>query len=267
METVSAAHASKLLPLQSGIIYGPVRSRRLGLSLGVNILPTRYKLCSFNCLYCQYGWTFKPTFAPTHQLKDLPRTQQVVTALEKALERFSRESAAIDSISLCGNGEPTLHPNLGEIVQATKRLRDRYLPQALVAIFSNSSTVGMEPVRDALNLLDRNIMKFDAGSEELIRRLNHPAGPIYIGEIVAGLKKLKNVFIQSLFVQGRVANADPDSIALWIEKIAEIRPALVQVYTLDRAPADKKISKVSLPTLQWIANQVRWRAGAEAEVY
>ena len=115
--------------------------------------------------------------------------------------------------------------------------------------------------------MDLKIMKFDAGSEEMFRQLNHPRAPIYMGEIVAGLKELKNIFLQSLFVQGRITNADPDSIGLWVEKVREIHPLGVQVYTLDRAPADKRIDRVSLATLQWIADQVRWRAGVPAEVY
>jgi wyosine [tRNA(Phe)-imidazoG37] synthetase (radical SAM superfamily) len=141
------------------------------------------------------------------------------------------------------------------------------VPPARLAILSNSSTVGNKAVRDALDLLDLKIMKFDAGSEEMFRRLNHPAAPVYMGEIVAGLKELKNIFIQALFVQGRVTNADPDSLALWIEQIREIRPLGVQVYTLDREPADKKIEKVSRLTLDWIARQVRWRAGVRADVF
>jgi wyosine [tRNA(Phe)-imidazoG37] synthetase (radical SAM superfamily) len=101
------------------------------------------------------------------------------------------------------------------------------------------------------------LKKFDAGSEEMFHRLNHPRGPIYLGEIVAGLKELKNIFLQSLFVQGRVTNAAPDSVGLWVDRVRDIRPLGVQIYTLDREPADKRIEKVSFATLQWIANEVR----------
>jgi wyosine [tRNA(Phe)-imidazoG37] synthetase (radical SAM superfamily) len=257
----------KTLPLQSAIIYGPVHSRRLGVSLGVNLLPTNYKLCSFNCIYCQYGWTKQPTFAPTQELKDLPRLDEVVAALELAFQHIIDDGETIDSITICGNGEPTLYPGIADVIKTAKHLRDRHLPKARLAILSNSSTVGNKIVRDALGLLDLKIMKFDAGSEEMFRQLNHPVAPIYMGEIVAGLKELKNIFLQSLFVQGRVTNADPDSVGLWVEKVRDIRPMRVQVYTLDREPADKKIEKVSLATLHWIANQVRWRAGVQADVF
>lgn len=255
------------LPLQPGIIYGPVRSRRLGLSLGINLLPTTYKLCSFNCIYCQYGWTPKTTLNLTYQLKDLPRPQEVSAALEKSLRQVIKHRTKLDSITFSGNGEPTLHPDLGEIVEAAKNLRDRYLPQVKLAILSNSTTVGRDEVRKALDMLDLRVMKLDAGSEELIRQVNGTIHPFYHGEIVAGLKRLRGVILQSLFVQGRVTNADPDSVELWLVKVREILPILVQVYSLERVPADKRILKVNLATLQWIARQVHWRAGVPAEVY
>lgn len=257
----------KEISLQHGIVYGPVQSRRLGVSLGINLLPAEYKLCSFNCLYCQYGWTKKATFTPGERLKDLPSVDAVAAALETAVAEFSRGHRTIDAISICGNGEPTLYPALAEVVVKINMIRDRYQPHARVAILSNSSTVGDPAVRAALELLDLKIMKFDAGSEEMFRRLNHPAAPVYMGEIVAGLKQLNNTFLQSCFVQGRVTNADPDSVAMWIDKVREINPLGVQVYTLDRQPADKRIEKVSLTTLRWIAQAVRWQAGVQAEVF
>ena len=169
--------------LQRGIIYGPAPSRRLGQSLGINLLPTNHKLCSFNCLYCQYGWTKNVTFAPSEQLKNLPSVDAVEAALESALTAPGREHKTIDSITICGNGEPTLYPALAEVIVAAKQLRDRYQPQARVAILSNSSTVGNPTVRAALELLDLKVMKFDAGSEEMFRQLNHPAAPVYMGEL------------------------------------------------------------------------------------
>ena len=257
----------KKIILQHGIIYGPVPSRRLGRSLGINLLPVEYKLCSFNCLYCQYGWTQKATFTPGELLKDLPSVEAVAAALETALGEFSRDHRTIDAISICGNGEPTLYPALAEVILNVMQIRDRYQPHARVAILSNSSTVGDPAVRAALELLDLKIMKFDAGSEEMFRQLNHPAAPVYVGEIVAGLKQLKNTFLQSCFVQGRVTNADPDSVATWIDKIREIHPLGVQLCTLDREPPDMSIESVNLTTLRWIASAVRWRAGQQAEVF
>ena len=257
----------KKVTLQGGIIYGPVPSRRLGRSLGVNLLPGDYKLCSFNCLYCQYGWTKRVTLSPSDRLKDLPSVEAVTAALENALAKLASGGETIDAISFCGNGEPTLYPALREVIGAAKQLRDHYEPGARLTIFSNSSTVGDPAVRKALDLLDWQIMKFDAGTEEMFRQLNHPAAPVYMGEIVAGLIALKNTILQSCFVQGRVTNADPDSVQAWIEKVREIQPLAVQIYTLDREPADRKIERVSRNTLEWIAHSVRWHTGVSTEVF
>lgn len=262
-----AIASSSTIPLQSGIIYGPVQSRRLGVSLGVNLLPGGYKLCSFNCLYCQYGWTVRPTVNLTYHTQDLPRSADVSAALAASLQRMTRRKGRLDCITFSGNGEPTLHPDLAEIVAGVKDLRDRYFPRAKLAILSNSSTVGRAEVRAALEMLDLKLMKLDAGTEDLIRRLNSPTPPFYLGEVVAGLKSLKEVILQSMFVQGRVANTDPDSVEHWLERVREIHPSLVQVYSLDRPPAETRLWKVNLPTLQWIASQVRWRAGVPAEVF
>jgi len=257
----------KIQSLQSGIVYGPVHSRRFGSSLGINILPSTYKLCSFDCLYCQYGRTAKPTIHLTHQLEDLPRPKEVSDALRQFLQCIARHKKRINSITIAGNGEPTLHPDLVEIVSEVRSLRNKYLPYAKLVILSNSSTLGREEVREALKMIDMKVMKFDAGSEELVRQLNGPARPFYLGEIVAGLKRLRDVTLQSLFVQGRVTNADPDSVELWIQKVEEIQPMLVQIYSLDRVPAERRLWKVNLATLQWIANQVRWRVGVPVKVY
>jgi wyosine [tRNA(Phe)-imidazoG37] synthetase (radical SAM superfamily) len=129
----------------------------LGRSLGINLLPADYKLCSFNCLYCQYGWTKSVTLMPGDRLKDLPTPDAVATALENALAEFSRRDKAIDAISICGNGEPTLYPALGAVIAKIKKLRDRYQPDARTAILSNSSTIGDPAVRVALELLDLKI--------------------------------------------------------------------------------------------------------------
>ncbi len=263
---VGRNHPVKKYPLQKGFIYGPLQSRLLGVSLGMTVFSTEYKLCSFNCIYCPHGWTKKKYPPATDALVEIPSVDEIVTAMALTLEQLTVDGKTIDSITICGNGEPTTHPNLSAVIELTKRLRDRYQPQARLVMFSNSSTVGSKTTREALDSLDVKIMKFDAGSEELFQQLNHPRDPIYMGDIVSGLKELKNVYLQSLFVQGRITNADPDSVGLWIERVRDIRPLGVHVYTLDRETTDKKIEKVSLTTLQWIADQVRWRAGVPAEV-
>jgi len=256
----------KKFPFQGGIIYGPVPSRHLGQALAINLLPTGHKLCSFNCLYCQYGGTKHVPFSPDARLEHLPSVDEVGAALENALEVLAREHKTIDYLTICGNGEPTLYAALADVVGAAKKLQEHYQPQARTAIFSNSSTLADPAVRATLDLIDFKIMKFDAGSEAMFQQLNHPAAPVYMGQIIAGLKHLKNCYLQSCFVQGKVTNADPDSIEIWIEKIREIHPLAVHICTLDTQPRDKRIERVGLTTLQWIANEVRWRAGIQAEV-
>jgi len=252
--------------LWEGIVYGPIPSRRLGLSLGVNILPLGSKLCSFNCRYCQLGWTPPPTFDPGRR-EDLPSPAIVVKALEEVLARLAAEGAPLDTITFSGNGEPTLHPSLEEIAQTSRTLRDRYVPRAKLAILSNSSTVGKEEVRRALQRFDLKIMKLDAGDEGMIRRLNRPFSPFSLEEVVEGLKALGEVILQSLFVKGRVSNLHPEVLAPWLERIGEIRPLLVQVYSLDRVPADPGLEKVERERLEAIARLVVERTGVKAEVY
>lgn len=259
-------HPLKRYSLHNGFLYGPVQSRFLGVSLGITLFSTDTKLCSFNCAYCPYGWNKKKHLAATDEVIHVPSVDEIITALTITLEQLSGNGKTIDSITVCGNGEPTCYPQLSAFIEMAKGLRDRHQPQARLVMFSNSSTVGNEATRDALELLDVKIMKFDAGSEELFQQLNHAREPIYMGDIVSGLKELNNIYLQSLFVQGRTTNADPDSVGLWIERVRDIRPLGVHVYTLDRESPDKKIDKVSLTTLQWIADQVRWRAGVPAEV-
>ncbi|MBI2211198.1 MAG: radical SAM protein [Deltaproteobacteria bacterium] len=205
-----ATAATDTIPLQTGIIYGPVRSRRLGASLGINLLPSDYKLCSFNCLYCQYGWTSKPSLALDGHARNLPRTGDVAAALEDYLQRAARRKTKIDAITFSGNGEPTLHPELADIVAAARVLRDRYLPKVKLAILSNSSTIGRLEVQEALNALDLKLMKFDAGTEDMIRRLNAPAPPFYLGEVVAGLKTLKGVTRGEETLEGQPADPAMD---------------------------------------------------------
>jgi wyosine [tRNA(Phe)-imidazoG37] synthetase (radical SAM superfamily) len=263
----AAVETLKAIALQTGIIYGPVRSRRLGVSLGINLLPEQYKVCSFNCLYCQYGWTPQPSSDVSHALKDLPKPAAVSVTLERALQTIARRRQQIDAITFSGNGEPTLHPDFPAIVESALTLRDQYLPSAKLTVLSNSSTIDRPEICVALNSMDLKIMKLDAGSEETFHQLNGPASPLYLKTIVEGLRNLNGVILQSLFVQGRVTNADPDSVAAWVETVRQIHPSLVHIYTLDRVPADARVWKVNRPTLEWIASQLLWRAGVKAEIY
>ena len=250
------------IPLQSGIIYGPVRSRRLGWSLGLNASPTRYKLCSFNCVYCQYGWTLAHTTKITDSLHDFPTTSYFEQALETAL----REIKEVDNITFSGNGEATLHPQFEQLVDIAKQLRNMYFPKAMVGILSNSSTAGVEKVLLGLIKLDFRIMKLDAGDSKTFRKVNQPCKGISYEAILESLKSLKNITIQTMFVEGEIQNIGEQQIRNWIERIDEIRPLNVQIYSLHRPPAEPRLHGVQEKKLQEIAAQAELYTGVPVEV-
>jgi len=221
-----------LLDLQANIIYGPVRSRRLGRSLGINILPAERKVCSFDCLYCQYGFSRGKTREEAGKERHrLPRVTEVLSAVEAAVLNLSPPAAYL---TFSGNGEATLHPGFKEIVLGLREIRDRLSPGSKTAILSNSTTVNDPMIREALALLDVRIMKLDAGTEEMFLRYNRPAKGITLEDTVAGLIALEDVTIQSLFTKGPEGNFTPDHVNAWIQQIKKISPLFVQLYTLDR---------------------------------
>jgi wyosine [tRNA(Phe)-imidazoG37] synthetase (radical SAM superfamily) len=255
---------ARILPLQKGIIYGPVGSRRLGRSLGINLSPTVRKVCSFNCVYCHYGWT-----------KDLSRDLSAQAALLPAPEAVERELEAAlkvldpppEYITFSGNGEPTLHPDFEEIVDRVVAVRDRYGPGPQVAVLSNSTALGNESVLRALARLDVRIMKLDAGTDEVLGRINRPAAGIGVGEIVRGLRKVAGVTLQSVFVEGGVSNTADEEIEAWLERVEEVAPAAVQIYSLENAPAMSTLTPVSRRRLEGIAVRVEERIGIRPGIY
>jgi wyosine [tRNA(Phe)-imidazoG37] synthetase (radical SAM superfamily) len=258
--------ASRRLLVKEGLVYGPLESRRLGRSLGVNLLGFGEKLCSFNCRYCQCGWTKRPNLAFGERKADLPSVEEVFGALERKLRQLSLDRISVDAITFSGNGEPTLHPGLRAIVESAASLRDRYIPEAKLAILSNSSTVHKREVRAALEGVDLKIMKLDAGSEKLLLRINLPARGCDFNRMIQGLADLEGVVLQSMFISGPVDNTDPPAVREWLERIVEIRPARVQVYSLDRTPPDPRIRAVPRTILKSIADYARWRTGVPIDV-
>lgn len=275
-----------LLQLQKGAVYGPIRSRRLGCSLGINVLPPAVKVCTFNCLYCQYGWT-KVCPLRIGERGRWPSVPEVLEELEHTLWELLEQPAYI---TFSGNGEPTLHPRFGEFVDGVTELRDRYAPRAKTAILSNSTTIiaggvrsassggngsrtapcsaGIDyrSVRDALMRLDVRIMKLDCGTDRVLHRYNRPCGRTGIDDIVDGLMRLDDICIQALLADGEMGNAGPDEVAAWIEYITAIRPLHVQLYTLDRGCASPRIAPLSVARMRAIAERLR-AAGLDADVY
>jgi len=254
---------SQVLPLQSGIVYGPVNSRRLGRSLGINLSPTREKLCPFDCAYCHYGRTKLHTIETVQYRELFPATKAVGAALRHSLSR----GAGPAFVTFSGNGEPSLHPDFPEIVNNVKAIVRGLAPNARLAILSNSVMVTKPEVCAALQALDVRIMKLDAGNPRIFAKINRPCSGVEFERIVEGLATLENVTIQTLFASGKYENSSEANVADWIARLAEIKPIAVQIYTCDRPPADSGLEKVPRERLADIARTAADRLGVPIEVF
>jgi len=253
---------SDLLPLKETITYGPVRSRRLGRSLGINLLPPAQKLCTFDCLYCQYGWTPAEN-GGRDERPPFPPLEKVVQAVETAVRELHEAPAYL---TFSGNGEPTLHPDFSRIAEAVRALRDRIAPEAKTALLSNAGRVGDPAVRRAIARLDRPILKFDAGNATTFRSYNRPAAGVLFDDIVAGLKEMRNITLQALFTTGRQGNIEEGHVADWIEAVKKIQPLDVQIYTISRPIPSRTIAPASAAAMLDIRDRLR-RQGIPAEVF
>jgi wyosine [tRNA(Phe)-imidazoG37] synthetase (radical SAM superfamily) len=251
-----------LLELQKHIIYGPVNSRRLGRSLGINILPLKKKVCTFNCVYCQYGWTY----SNAHDEMLNPEWFAPQLVLEAIEDELSKCSPLPDFLTFSGNGEATMHPNFPEIVDGLIEIRNRFSPNTKTAILSNSTLINDVKIRKAIDKIEYKIMKLDAGTTEIYNRINRPCIPVLLDEIVAGLKSMKDIIIQTMWVAGDDGNFTPEHIPQWLEKISYISPRHVQIYSLDRGYPSKHISPVSKADLLKIKDMVI-KEGISAEAY
>lgn len=249
------------IPLQNDIIYGPVFSRRLGRSLGINLLPTTYKSCSFDCIYCQYGSTFDITLSP--KIGDLPTTTQVLDSVEKALKK----PRTLDTLTFSGNGEPSIHPDFPLIVRCIKDIRDHLKPNAKLAILSNSSSVMNPQVLSTLRLFDAPMMKLDAGDEDTFRAINKPVESIHLEEIINGLKSIPNLIIQSALIDGDISNVKGEAYKSWVAILREIMPTKVHIYSAERPTADDRVICVSPKKLVKIKEELNNQFGLDVEVF
>lgn len=251
------------LKLQEGIIYGPVKSRRLGPSLGINLLPTSYKLCTFNCLYCHYGFTKIHTNDVSSCLSDLPSVEEVKESLTDWLERNPQH---IDYITFSGNGEPCLHPEFDKMVEVALQIRNKYVPQAKLAILSNSTCLDREGVLAGLRKLDLRIMKLDCGTEKAFRKINRPSTGIQFEKVVENIGELDDIILQSVFVEGRVNNTEEGEVEKWMERLSYIKPEEVQIYSIDRPSADEGLALVTKDELNQIARKAQGTCGILVKV-
>jgi wyosine [tRNA(Phe)-imidazoG37] synthetase (radical SAM superfamily) len=248
--------------LQQGVTYGPVLSRRLGRSLGVNLLPDDYKLCSFDCVYCQYGRTeVKALFPEAHRFRD---EEWVLRAVEIGLLMHGPD---IDTITFSGNGEPTLHPDFPAVVSGVRDLRDRLCPDVRLTIFSNSTTVHLPHIREPLALFDAPIMKLDAGDPATLARINRPDPAVKLEQIVEGLKRIPNLITQSVLIDGPVTNVKGPAFEAWLAALSEIRPTRAQIYSTDRPTAEASVKRVRPTELERIARAVERHTGIQVDAY
>ena len=238
-------------------IFGPVKSRRLGVSLGVNLLPGDGKLCNFDCIYCECGFNDQH-----HTNTALPTRQEVRQGLERQLRLMADKGELPDVITFAGNGEPTGHPHFPEIVADTIELRNSYCPLAKVSVLSNATLIDRTKVREALMLVDNNIQKLDTIDPTYIRLVNRPRGHLDVRETIARLKAFKgHVIIQTMFMRGTFNSQSVDNtsdlfVQPWLKAIAEIAPQSVMVYTIDRETPASTLLKATREQLDSICQRV-----------
>ncbi|MDP2723800.1 MAG: radical SAM protein [Bacteroidales bacterium] len=249
------------------LIFGPVRSRRLGISLGINLLPVHNKFCNFNCVYCECGWTDNSTTKI-----ELPKRTDFKRLLSEKLQSLQNTPNQPDAITFAGNGEPTTHPEFAGIIDDAIEARDVYAPKAVISVLSNASMLHKKQVRDALLKIDKNIQKLDAGTEIMFQRINQPLGNLTLEKIVENLLLIKeNLTIQTLFLRGenngeRIDNTSPEEISAWLKLIDKIRPAEVMLYSIERETPAAGVEKVTRRELELIARQVQ-ELGVKAVVF
>jgi wyosine [tRNA(Phe)-imidazoG37] synthetase (radical SAM superfamily) len=243
--------------LYDDVIFGPVHSRRLGVSLGVNLLPLTSKLCSFDCIYCECGW---------NRAGERPRfnsREDVARLLGEKLREMAAEGACPDVITFAGNGEPTLHSDFEAIVGDTIELRDRICPSSKISVLSNGTMIGRESVRRALEKVDNNILKLDSAFDDTVRLIDNPVGAYSVAGVVEDMLKFNGrLIIQTMFLRGeyagqRVDNTTEREVSAWVEIVKKVHPRQVMIYTIDRDTPAENLEKVPLAELRAIAARIQ----------
>ena len=246
-------------------VFGPVHSRRLGISLGINLLPADGKVCSFDCIYCECG--FNEDHRPT---LPLPTREEVADKLEEKLQQMSAEGQLPDVLTFAGNGEPTCHPNFPEIIDDVIRLRDQYCPKAKVSVLSNSTMIHRQAVHDALMRVDNNILKLDTVDPIYINKVDHPNGTYDVEKVIDRMKAFNgHIIIQTMFMRGTIKdlksivnhlesvdNTGEAYVGPWLEAVKEIKPQQVMIYTIDRETPTPGLLKATHEQLDAIRDRV-----------
>lgn len=226
--------------LREETVFGPIFSRRLGTSLGINLLPQNGKICTFDCIYCECGWNKDGL-----DDKRIPTAAEVRSALEDKLSQLMLDGVRIDSITFSGDGEPTINPEFARIIDDTLKLRDIYYPEAKVSVLSNSSRVHIPEIFEALSRVDNPIMKIDAPTDELVARIDRPAPGFSIDRVIEALEKFKGNFVlQTMFLKSDdFDSSHPEVLDAWKNIVRRLRPRLTMVYTIDRPTPQEGLQK------------------------
>lgn len=244
--------------LFESLVFGPISSRRLGKSLGVNLMPEIGKICSFNCIYCECGWN-----PEKKQISKLPKKEVYKTTLEERLKELVGTEMEPDSITFSGNGEPTLHPDFAEIIDITIRLRELYIPNAKISVLTNGTMLHKKEIFDAISKVDNNIIKIDGGTYETIKAINKPNVDFDLEKYINTLLEFKgDLVIQTCFLRGehngvKIDNTTEEELNQWYEFIKKIKPRSTMIYAIDRETPEKNLEKISLKELEQIAEPLR----------
>jgi wyosine [tRNA(Phe)-imidazoG37] synthetase (radical SAM superfamily) len=256
-----------LIPLQQGIVYGPILSRRLGRSLGVNLFPADRKICPFDCGYCHFGPTADHTATARSTTQSaLPAVADVLAAVEEQLA----SPVEFEFVTLSGNGEPTLYPDFAELVTGLRALIRRLRPEVKLCLLSNSARVADESLYPAFALIDVPVFKLDAADPATFAAINHPCPGVAIEDIIHGLERLARqqpIVIQTVLADGPTRNYEGAAFAAWIAALQRIRPAEIQLYTTDRPVASSAIRKLAPERLGEIAARVQQLTGITTRAY
>ena len=233
--------------IREEVVFGPIRSRRLGSSLGINLLPEKGKICSFDCIYCECGWN-----KDGRDDTKLPTAEEVRNALEAKLKQCRAEQVPIDSITFSGDGEPTLNPEFPQIIDDTISLRDRYYPESKITVLSNSTRVHLPEVFNALRKVDNPTMKIDAPTNEWAEPINHPAPGYDVNRVVEALKQFNGDFIlQTMFLRSKdFDSSNPEVLNGWMDIVRQLKPREVMVYTIDRPTPEAGLQKFTVEEMQ-----------------
>ena len=250
-------------------IIGPIHSRRLGNSLGINLLPLKRKFCTYDCIYCECGWNEETI----NNEVELPSYEDVCNRLEKRIAELKAEGSVVDSFTFAGNGEPTLHPDFPKVVDLVVKIRNKYYPNAVITLLTNATQLSRPEIYDALLKLDNPVLKLDAGMAAMRNRINKPtSGKYSFDELVDNLIRFGNRgIIQTLLLRGTnngkiISNVSDEDFGEYIKLLKKIRPKYVMLYAIDRTTPEKDLEKLSVDELEIYAQKIR-DEGIDVKVY